>query len=461
MKAQRQPTVQLINLGCAKNVVDAEEMLGLLERDGFGVSASSRRPDVVIVNTCGFLKAARDESLGVIKDAARRRKRGDVGRLIVAGCMVQRYRDDLTRIGGIDALVGPGQNACVAQTARDVLGNGSGIVRIADSPRHQWVEGSPRMLSTPPWTAYLKIGEGCDHACAFCTIPSLRGPYTSKPLDRVVAEARDLADRGVMELNLVAQDTTRYGSDLPDRPSLADLLAALSGLSGVRWIRVFYAYPSPHLAALAEAMVRLPKVCRYLDVPLQHADHGVLSRMRRPGSGQAYLETLARMREAVDGIAIRTTLIAGFPGEDEEAFERLIAFVEEARFDRLGVFEFSPEPGAVAAELPDQVAAAVRRRRRDRLMRLQQSVSLGRNREWIGREMDVLVEARRGDTAVGRSYRDGPEVDGTVVVERSDARPGSFVRVRITDADVYDLKGVDASVADGRPAAQMPMEAKH
>jgi ribosomal protein S12 methylthiotransferase len=310
------------------------------------------------------------------------------------------------------------------------------------------------MLSTPPWTAYLKIAEGCDHACAFCAIPSIRGPYTSKPLDRVLSEAAELASRGVVELNLIAQDTTRYGADLPGRRDLRVLLRELCEVDGVRWIRVLYAYPDRGLAELAEAMAGLPKVCAYLVVPLQHSDPGILRAMRRPGSGDEYIQTLRRLREALPGLAVRTTLIVGFPGETDGVFEGLVRFVEEAGFDRLGVFEFSPEPGTAAASMPDQIPACTRRARRDRLMRVQQEVSLDRNRAWVGREMDVLVESgghcngRR--QATGRSFRDGPEVDGSVVIAASAAAPGSFKRVRITDADVYDLRGVEVTPATDR-----------
>ncbi|MBM3494082.1 MAG: 30S ribosomal protein S12 methylthiotransferase RimO [Armatimonadetes bacterium] len=448
LKAPHQPTVQLINLGCAKNVVDSEEMLGALALDGFAIKGQGRRADVVVINTCGFLKASKAESLGAIRDATRRKRRGEVGRVVVAGCLVQRCSDELAKLPDVDALIGTGLNGAVARAAS---GNGHAgkLVNIAASPTHQWSPIGRRVLSTPPWTAYLKIGEGCDHTCAFCTIPAIRGPYTSKPLDMVVAEAAELAERGVVELTLVAQDTTRYGHDLPGKPDLPLLLRELSGIGGVRWIRVFYAYPSPMIYRLAEAIASLPKVCAYMDVPLQHSDGGILRRMHRPGDAQSYLSMLGRLRETVPDLAFRTTLIAGLPGETEEEFAGLLRFVEAAQFDRLGVFEFSPEPGTTAATMPGQVPEPIRRRRRDGLMRLQQGISLNVNRRWVGREMDVLIEAVGGDRATGRTFRDGPEVDGTVVVGGSDiggVQPGEFQHVRITDAGVYDLVG---EVCDG------------
>jgi ribosomal protein S12 methylthiotransferase len=453
LKAARQPTVQLINLGCAKNVVDSEEMLGALSRDGFVVKGAGRRADVVVINTCGFLRASKDESLVAIRDAARRKRRGEVGRVVVAGCLVQRCADEIAAMPGVDALIGTGAYSEVPSAARP-NGHSGRLVRVDARPTHAWALDAPRLLSTPPWTAWLKIAEGCDHTCAFCTIPAIRGPYTSKPVEMVLAEAEELARAGVVELNLIAQDTTRYGSDLPGRPDLALLLRELSAIEGIRWIRVLYAYPSKSLLRVVEAMATLPKVCAYLDVPLQHADEGILRAMGRPGDGGAYLDMLRVLRATAPDIAIRTTLIAGLPGETDAAHDALAMFVEEARFDRLGVFEFSPEPGTAAAAMADQVAPDVRRRRRDRLMRLQQAISLEANRRWIGREMDVLVEAvgssagsapgsaPAGD-ASGRTFRDAPEVDGTVRLGGSLAlpRPGEFCRVRITDADTYDLVG--------------------
>jgi len=450
----------LINLGCAKNVVDSEEVLGFLSRDGFAVNGQGRRADVVVVNTCGFLQAARDESLAAIAEVIRRKRRGEVGRVVVAGCMVQKCADQLSQIAGIDALVGPGRNDLVAQAARKAYGETENaeskpLVHLSSSPIHMWKTDAFRVLSTPPWSAYLKIGEGCDHTCAFCTIPSIRGPYTSKPLDAVVAEAAGLAERGVVEINLIAQDTTRYGQDLPGRPNLTVLLRELSAIDGLKWIRVFYAYPTHTLLSVVEGMASLPKVCRYLDIPLQHANADILRSMRRPGDGARYLEMIERMRDAMPDISIRTTLITGLPGETDEAFGELLEFVEQARFDRLGVFEFSPEPGTDAARMPGQVPAEIRRQRRDRLMRMQQAISLERNRQWIGRVMDVLIESAEGRSAIGRTFRDGPEVDGTIRVRGQSAPPGSFRSVRVTGADVYDLIGVAEDEhprqADSRP----------
>lgn len=460
MKQARKKTVQLIHLGCPKNQVDSEEMLGLLADAGFEPVTARSRADVLIVNTCGFLQAAREEGMEVVREAIRRRRGGQVGKLIVAGCLVQRYGEELAKLDGIDALVGAGRAHDVAQIAQADRVVGSPMVRVEAQPKHVWQRGAFRMVSTPPWTAYLKIAEGCDHPCTFCTIPAIRGAYTSKPLEQCLAEARALVAAGVRELTLVAQDTTRYGSDLPGHPDLYELVARLHEVEDLRWIRVFYAYPGRGLERLVAAMAEFPKLCRYLDVPLQHADSAVLRAMRRPGDGNRYVAMLDRMREIVPDLAIRTTLIVGFPGETPAAFENLVRFVESVRFDRLGVFEFSPEEGTPAAEMADQVPADERRRRRDAIMRMQQGISLERNREWVGRELEVLVEAVHARGSVGRSYRDGPEVDGSVFLRRSKALPGTFVRVRITRADIYDLEGEEIANAPARNAGEMTTEAQ-
>lgn len=455
MKPPRQPHVQLVNLGCAKNVVDSEEILGLLQEDGFALGAPGRKADVVIINTCGFLQSARKESLSAIRAAAARRRRGDVRRLVVIGCLAQRYREEIEAIPGVDAIVGPGQNRQAAVAARTALETREQIVSVAELPRHTWAAPRSRYLSTPPWTAYLKIAEGCDHPCTFCTIPGIRGGYVSKPFEDVITEARTLVDGGVLELNLVAQDTTRYGSDLPGRPDINDLLRALDSIDGVRMIRLFYAYPYRSVERVVETLAGLRYGCRYIDMPLQHSDPMILRSMKRPGSGDEYLGMLERMRACAPDLTVRTTLIVGFPGETDAAFEGLCRFVEMARFDRLGVFEYSAEEGTPAAMMDQRVPAVECRRRRDEIMRLQQDISLERNRSWVGRELEVLVESRRGRDAVGRSYRDGPDVDGVVIIGNSSALPGTFVRVRLTDADVYDLHGTEVHTE----ALAVPMEA--
>jgi ribosomal protein S12 methylthiotransferase len=331
----------------------------------------------------------------------------------------------------------------IADVVGDTLVRSEQLLLVPEKPHHRWVDTPGRVLSTRPWTAYLKISEGCDHKCTFCAIPSFRGAHVSKPLERIVEEAEGLARKGVRELNLIAQDSTQYGYDLYKEAMLPALLKALSGIDGVHWIRLFYCYPSRVNARIIETIASTPRVCQYIDMPLQHADDDVLRAMRRPLSGDAYLRILQQFREASPDVAIRTTFIVGFPGETEAQFENLLRFVEKAQFDRAGAFEYSTEEGTPSAELPGRVPMRTKRARKDKLMRLQREISLSRNRAWIGRGIEVLVEsteAKNGEPrAIGRSFRDAPEIDGQVVITGCGAAPGSFVRTRVTAAQPYDL----------------------
>lgn len=460
MRKKASPTVQLVHFGCAKNQVESEEILGLLAQAGWHVCGPGEPAQVTIINTCGFLQSARQECFRTIRAAAAQRKRNPGARLIVAGCLAQRYGAEIADVPGVDAVIGVGEPRRVVEIATDVVRNGKPTVRlhVRAEPRHEWLSNLPRMLSTTPGTAYLKIAEGCDHPCTFCTIPSIRGPYVSKPVEMVVREAEELVQLGVVELNLVAQDTTAYGHDLPDRPSLVDLITHLHDVPGVRWIRVLYAYPCREAERLVAAMPQLPRLCRYLDIPFQHADAGVLKAMKRPGDGEAYLRMLERMRATVPDLAIRTTVIVGFPGEDEEAFQNLLRFQERARFDWLGTFEYSAEPGTPAAEMAWQVDGHTRRERLNEVMCRQQRISLEKNRALVGRVLEVLIEKQTRLGAVGRSYREGPEADGSVVVRNIRVEPGSLISVRITDADAYDLYGevVPSGAHNGaRPALEV------
>jgi len=465
--SDHKPTVQMVNLGCAKNLVDSEEMLGVLAQNGYAIDAQSDRADVVVINTCGFIEAAKQESIDVILETLERKKRGDVRKVVVAGCLAQRYAGELAKeLPDVDAFLGTGQMESIARVVDHTLappgpGHPQGMsLHVPEKPHHRWVDVPTRLRSTAPWTAYLKISEGCDHRCTFCAIPSFRGPHVSKPLERILEEAAHLAAQGARELNLIAQDSTQYGYDLYGRPMLPTLLRELSAVDGVRWLRLFYCYPSRVNAAVIEAIATTAKVCQYIDMPLQHADDAILRAMRRPGTAEGYLRLLKRFRDASPDVAIRTTFIVGFPGETEEQFENLLRFVEAAQFDRVGVFEYSTEDGTPSADLPNRVPARVKRARKDRLMRLQQAISLARNRRWVGREMEVLVErcGSRGAgeygsknsapllphshtpiLSVGRSFRDAPEIDGQVYVVGADAQPGEFITARITDAQTYDL----------------------
>lgn len=441
--------VSLINLGCAKNEVDSEEMLGVLERAGHLVdhcAAPAHVPggaDVVVINTCGFIDAAKEQSIDTILETLQRKSRGEVGKVVVAGCLAQRYAKELAaEMPEVDVFLGAGQMASIGSVVADTLIRPDQIVEVAEKPHHRWLDTPTRKRIGAPWSAYLKISEGCDHKCTFCAIPSFRGRHVSKPLERILEEAEALATQGVREINLIAQDSTQYGYDLYGRMRLPDLLAALSGVDGFEWIRLFYCYPSRVDRGIIEAIVQTPRVCHYIDMPLQHAEDAMLRAMRRPMSREGYAGLIKRFRQADPDVAIRTTFIVGFPGETKAQFDTLCAFVEEMEFERVGVFEYSVEDGTPSASMDRQVSTHTKRARRERLMALQQPVALARNRRWIGRELDVLVEGRSAvdpTTAVGRSFRDAPEVDGKVYVKSCAARPGSFVRAVVTDARPYDL----------------------
>ena len=441
--------VSLINLGCAKNEVDSEEMLGVLAQEGYAVEAShdpaavGADADIVVINTCGFIDAAKEESVNTILEALQRKERGEIRKVVVAGCLAQRYSRELAaEMPEVDAFLGTGQMATIGNVVGQTLIRPDQLVQVAEKPHHRWVHTPTRKRIGAPWTAYLKISEGCDHACTFCAIPSFRGRHVSKPMERILAEAAQLAQEGVRELNLIAQDSTQYGYDLYGKMRLPDLLRALSQVDGIQWIRLFYCYPSRVNRGIIEAIATTPKVCHYIDMPLQHADNAMLRAMRRPMSYDGYLKLLADFRAAAPDVALRTTFIVGFPGETPEQFDTLEHFVEEAQFDRVGVFTYSTEDGTPSASLEPKIASRTKRARKEKLMQRQQGISQARNQAWVGREMEVLVEGRSTlevSTAVGRSFRDAPEIDGQVYVRRCPALPGTFVRARIVEARPYDL----------------------
>ncbi|MFQ3609876.1 MAG: 30S ribosomal protein S12 methylthiotransferase RimO [Fimbriimonadales bacterium] len=438
------PTVRIVTLGCAKNEVDSEEIAGVLQQAGYQLDTQSDTPNVIVVNTCGFLESAKREGMEVIRQALQMKRAGKTERVIVAGCMVQRLGEQLRQqFPEVDAFVGVGQMARFAEIVNTTRQSNTPLTDI-QPPHHRWAEVSTRLRSRAPWTAYLKVSEGCDHQCTFCTIPSFRGKHVSKPIERILEEARWLAQNGAKEINLIAQDTTQYGYDLYKQFMLPTLLKELNAVQGIEWIRIHYAYPSRVTDALIEAMASLPKVVPYLDVPLQHADRAILRAMRRPGDGTSYLTMIRKLREAMPTIAIRTTFIVGFPGETDEQFQYLLDFLYEAELDRVGAFIYSREKGTPSALMPDQVPFRVKRARFDQLMRAQQPISYRKNQEWVGKTLQVLIESysEDGQWAIGRSHRDAPDVDGLVYVRGCDAPPGSFVPVQIERADVYDVYGV-------------------
>lgn len=454
-----QKSVGLISLGCAKNLVDSEVMLGLLQGAGYKITNEVEDADAIIVNTCGFLGDAVEESLSTLEEMAALKNSGRCKALVAAGCLPQRDSAIIKgRVPEVDAILGTADFTQIVatldstfkpQSAPAALSSGS-LIQLSVTPteKHTYVydHKTPRLRATQPWTAYLKIAEGCDHTCSFCIIPSLRGPFRSRPMESIVQEARQLAESGAEELVLVAQDSTRYGLDLYKKWALGELLQKLSAIEELSWVRVLYAYPSQVDDTFIEAITTAPRVTRYLDIPLQHASREVLARMRRGGHAESYNRLLNRFREKCPEIAIRTSFIVGFPGETDAQFQELCDFVKEQKFDRIGVFKYSDEATSLSAGLDAKVPQEVIEERYHTLQQLQQKISLQKNREFIGKTLEVLLEAEEPGKMIGRSYRDAPDIDGNVIVkmtprQRRNTPLGSFVQVKITGAGDYDLSG--------------------
>jgi ribosomal protein S12 methylthiotransferase len=430
----------MVSLGCPKNLVDGEVMLGHLTRRGHRLVADAREADVIVVNTCAFIDRAKQESIDAILEMAREKETGNARRLVVTGCLAQRYDEELRReIPEIDATLGTGQ-------VDDVLRAVEGEATVTDAALRppEWIydHTSPRVLTTPSHLAYVKISEGCDYTCSFCIIPTLRGLHRSRPADDVVAEVRALGARGVKEIILVAQDSTRYGLDFGIRDGLATLLRRLGGVNGIRWIRVMYAYPATVTDAVLDAIASVDKVVKYVDMPLQHASETVLKRMKRPTGRGNLLGMVERVRARVPGVAFRTSFIVGFPGETDSDFRELLAFTEAAEFDNVGVFTFSDEEGTASFDLPGRIAPPVKEVRRRRLLALQKRISARRNARRVGQRVEVLVEGTHPDSDLllrGRTATQAPEIDGAVIINDGTADPGSFVTCEVTEAHPYDL----------------------
>ncbi len=434
----------MVSLGCPKNLVDAEVMLGRLAKDRYEITTDEREADIIIVNTCSFIKEAKQESIDTILDLADRKQDGRCRLLIVTGCLPQRYQEELAReLPEVDIFVGTGDYPRIAEIIEEKSSRPEQLRYIGD-PNFVFDESLTRLNSSPAYTAYLKIAEGCSNCCSYCVIPSLRGAFRSRPLESVLAEARSLVAGGAREINLIAQDITTYGRDLPGSPSLETLIRELAAIDGLAWIRLLYAYPDGITDGLIQTIKNEPKVCKYLDLPIQHISDPVLKRMNRRSTEPQIRELVARLREEIPDIALRTSLIVGFPGETEEDFRTLLHFVEEAQFDRLGVFCYSREEGTPAAEMPDQVSERVKRERYKKLMKAQARVSFKRNRRLIDMEEQVIVEGYSEETELllkGRSSRQAPDIDGQVYITAGNANVGDIVRLRITDSSDYDLIG--------------------
>ena len=429
--------VGIVSLGCPKNLVDSETMLSVLAQAGCEIVADKNDADVILVNTCGFIEEAKTESIDTILEMTRLKTEGRCRSVVVAGCLAQRYSNELsTEMPEVDAIVGVGQAHALPEIIHLTL-EGHRVVDRS-RPTAQWVETDGRIRATPAWTAYLKVSDGCDNRCSYCAIPDIRGPFRSRPRKLVLAEAERLAREGVQEIVIVGQDVTRYGEDIGG--DLVELLRDLLRVEGPRWYRLMYCYPTRITDELIDLVGGEPRIAKYLDIPLQHGHDETLRRMNRRGSREEYLKLIQRIREACPEIALRTSLMVGFPGETAGEFQSLLEFVKEIRFDRVGVFRYSREEGTPAAKMPQQVSGTVKEGRYHSLMAAQQRISLETNHELIGKEIEVLVESLgESDTAQGRSYRDAPDVDGGVFLSGFRGEPGVFVRTRVKEAHEYNL----------------------
>lgn len=432
--------VALINLGCPKNLVDSEVMLGHLRSRGYELTPDAEEADVIVVNTCGFLQDAAQESVNTLLEAAERKRQGTLKAVVAAGCMTQRFGEDVAEaMPEVDGFLGVGQAHSLPDVVERVLqGERAAVLR---GPSAGFEGYGLRLQSTPSHTAYLKISEGCDRKCAFCIIPQIRGGMVSRTLEQIVREAEILAAQGTREVILVGQDPTRYGVDL-EAARLPELLARLNDVPDLRWIRLMYLFPDRHAPAVMDAIAELPKVCNYVDIPFQHASQQVLRSMNRPGNAGEYLDLLDRIRQRCPDVSIRSTFITGFPGETEEHFQEVLDFARAAQMDWVGVFRYSPEEGTPAAAR-EQVPSRIARERYRRLMAQQQEISAARQARWLGREVEVVLENRDGDRGVGRTAGQAPEVDGETVLDLAgwpDLRPGDFIRARVTGSGAYDLE---------------------
>lgn len=432
--------VGMVSLGCSKNQVDAERLLALLPKGEFAVCPDPGQCQVVIVNTCGFIEDAKQESIDTILEFAALKERGDLRCLVVTGCLAQRYREELVReIPEADVVLGIGRNGEIAAAIRNAL---EGNRVLAFGPKEDLSLEGDRVLAGPPYSAYVKVAEGCSNRCSYCAIPLIRGDFRSRPLENILEEVRSLAARGIKEVNLVAQDTSRYGLDLYGAYRLPELIHQVCAVEGIHWVRILYCYPDRITGELIAAMASEPKVCKYIDIPVQHGSGKVLREMNRQGDRRSILDVVRRLREGIPGVAIRTTMIAGFPGETEEDFAELQALVAEGKFDRLGCFAYSQEEDTPAGEREDQLPEELRRHRADLIMEQQAPIAFAIAQSQVGRTMEVLVEGKKGGQYYGRCYMDAPDIDTKVFfTSRTQCRPGDFVPVRITAALEYDLAG--------------------
>ena len=473
-KTTARPTkVGFVSLGCPKNLVDSEVMMGMLNQAGAVLTPRAEDADVIVVNTCSFIDRAQRESVDTILEMARLKTSGKAQKLVVAGCLVERYRNEIQKnIPEVDALVGTGELESILSATGVSQGERSdspfvilqsrseGELRekqgrfsraswegaVADLPNYLYNETTPRVLATPKHSAYIKIAEGCDHPCSFCIIPQLRGKFRSRRFESVIAEAERLAKSGVREITLIGQDTTCYGEDLGLKDGLALLLEKLAGIEELRWIRFLYAYPNKITGRLLETIAAHERICSYIDVPLQHASASALKRMKRGGGADLFLRSIEKMRQVIPNVTLRTSFIVGFPGESREEFEELCDFIREAQFDWMGTFGYSDEEGAAAQGLENKVPVREIERRRKRLMEIQREISVERKKALVGKEFDLLLEGTSEESDLlleGRTFMHAPEIDGKVFVndipDDREVQAGQFYRCEITEAHDYDL----------------------
>ena len=458
------PKAGIISLGCPKNLVDSEVMMGILARQGYEFTPHAEEADVLVVNTCSFIAPAQKESIDTILEMAEYKRTGAAKKLIVAGCLVERYRDQIReQIPEVDAVVGTGE-------IENILAAVEGDLRAdAALPSYLYHDLTPRILSTPKHTAYIKIAEGCDHPCTFCIIPQLRGKFRSRRFESVVREAENLAASGVREVTLIGQDTTSYGEDLGLRDGLALLLERLACVEGLQWVRSLYCYPNRVTPRLLDIIAAHPRLAKYMDMPLQHASRNVLARMKRGSSGDAFLQLLERIRKTIPGVALRTSFIVGFPGETEADFRELCDFVKAAEFDWMGVFAYSDVDNAASFALDEKVDEETIQERRNRLMQIQQNLSARKLRRFRGRRVTALVEGPSKDTPLvweARLEGMAPEIDGKLYLNDLEvagstisARTGDVVTAEITETHEYDLVGRVVEILDGPRPAQVPLTA--
>lgn len=433
-------TVGFISLGCPKNVVDSEKMLALIVQAGFVLSSDIEQADVIVINTCGFIEPAKLEALEAIQQAVEFKNSGSARKVIVTGCLAQRAGEDLfEQIDGIDALVALACRDDIAEIITETVNSAVGRLVFLEEKHTAVVPDSPRLRINPGHWAYLRISEGCDHSCAFCTIPSIRGKFRSKPFSDILSEAHELVDSGCVELNLIAQDTAYYGKDLNMKDGLSELLGELEKIEDLKWIRLLYLYPFGITDKLIRKVADSDKIVNYFDLPIQHISNLVLKSMRRPDRKENTIALIEKLRKLIPDVVLRTTLITGFPGEREKDFNELLEFIEWVKFDCLGAFRYYPEEGTAAAEMADQVPDDIKIARLDKLMLCQQEIAFKKNADRVGEKLTCLVDSVSDSVSEGRFFGQAPDIDGICIIENSSLEPGSFVETEIIAAKDYDL----------------------